>query len=120
MCQVAAASEESGPIVLALMEEVVRRENLVKALKRVRANRGSPGVDGMTVDQLPGYLKENWPRIREQLLSGQYRPQPIKQVLISKPGGGTRKLGIPTVLDRFIQQATLQVLSPILEPTFSA
>ena len=95
--QVAAASGGTGPIGLALMEEVVRRENLVRALKRVRANRGSPGVDGMTVDELPGFLKENWPRIREQLLSGQYRPQPIKQVLISKPGGGTRKLGIPTV-----------------------
>lgn len=118
--QVAAASGGTGPIGLALMEEVVRRENLVKALKRVRVNKGSPGVDGMTVDQLSGYLKENWPRIREQLLSGQYRPQPIKQVLISKPGGGTRKLGIPTVVDRFIQQATLQVLSPIFDPTFSA
>ena len=80
--QVATASGGSGPIGPALMEEVVRRENLVRALKRVRANRGSPGVDGMTVDELPGYLKENWPRIREELLSGQYRPQPIKQVLI--------------------------------------
>jgi len=118
--QVAAASGGTGPIGPALMEEVVRRGNLAKALKRVRANKGSPGVDGMTVEELPGYLKENWPRIRAELLGGQYRPQPIQQVLISKSGGGTRKLGIPTVLDRFIQQATLQILTPIFDPTFSA
>ena len=117
--QVAAASKEAGPIAPALMEEVVRRENLVKALKRVQANKGSPGVDGMTVDELPGYLKEHWPRIRQELLGGTYRPQRVKQVLIPKPGGGTRKLGIPTVLDRFIEQAILQVLTPIFDPTFS-
>ena len=70
VCEVAAASEEAGPIAPALMEEVVRRENLVKALKRVQANKGSPGVDGMTVDELPGYLKEHWPRIRQELLGG--------------------------------------------------
>ena len=115
----AAASKEAGPIAPALMEEVVRRENLVKALKRVQANKGSPGVDGMTVDELPGYLKEHWPRIRQELLGGTYRPQRVKQVLIPKPGGGTRKLGIPTVLDRFIEQAILQVLTPIFDPTFS-
>ena len=119
VCQVAAASEGSGPIEPALMEEVVRRENLVRALKRVRANKGSPGVDGMSVDELPGYLQKEWPRIRQELLGGRYRPQPIKQVLISKPGGGTRKLGIPTVLDRFIQQAVLQVLNRVFDPSFS-
>jgi RNA-directed DNA polymerase len=119
VCQVAAASKEPGPIAPALMEEVVRRENLVKALKRVQANKGSPGVDGMTVDELPGYLKEHWGRIRQEWLSGTYRPQTIKQELIPKPGGGTRKLGIPTVLDRFIEQAILQVLNPIFDPTFS-
>lgn len=119
MCQVMAASEESRPIGHALMEEVVRRGNLIRALRRVRSNRGSPGVDGMTVDELPGYLKEHWSRIREELLIGKYQPQPIKRVLIPKPGRGTRKLGIPTVLDRFIQQAVLQVLNPIFDPTFS-
>lgn len=102
-----------------LMEEVVERENLDRALKRVRKNRGSPGIDGITVKGLPGYLKENWPRIREQLLSGTYEPKPVKRVQIPKPNGGVRNLGIPTVLDRFIQQAILQVLTPIWDPTFS-
>jgi len=102
------------------MEEVVRRKNLKKALKRVCANKGSPGIDGMGVDELKDYLKAHWPEIREQLLQGQYNPQPVKQVLIPKPGGGTRMLGIPTVLDRFIQQALLQALNPIYDPTFSS
>jgi group II intron reverse transcriptase/maturase len=119
--QVAAASEKSNPITTTtLMEEVVRRENLMAALKRVRANKGSPGVDGMTVEGLGGYLREQWPRIREELLRGDYRPQPVREVLIPKPEGGTRQLGIPTVLDRFIQQALLQVLTPIFDPTFSS
>jgi group II intron reverse transcriptase/maturase len=111
--------ERTEPIVTDLMKQVVGRENLIRAWKRVRANKGSPGVDGMAVDDLTGYLKENWPRIREELLRGEYRPQPVKEVLIPKPGGGTRRLGIPTVLDRFIQQAIQQVLSPIYDPTFS-
>jgi len=102
-----------------LMEEVCQRDNLWKALKRVQANKGSPGVDGMTVKQLPGYLKRHWPKIREQLLSGTYRPQPVKRVEIPKPDGGVRKLGIPTALDRFIQQAVLQVLSKRWDRTFS-
>ncbi|MBU4273845.1 MAG: group II intron reverse transcriptase/maturase [Actinobacteria bacterium] len=102
-----------------LMEVVVERENLDRALKRVRKNRGSPGIDGITVKELPGYLKENWPRIREQLLSGTYEPKPVKRVQIPKPNGGVRNLGIPTVLDRFIQQAILQVLTPTWDPTFS-
>jgi RNA-directed DNA polymerase len=118
--QGAVASKKSEPITTQLMEEVVRRENLQRALKRVRANKGSPGVDGMTVEELGGYLREQWPRMREELLGGDYQPQPVKEALIPKPGGGTRQLGIPTVLDRFIQQALLQVLTPIFDPTFSA
>jgi len=102
-----------------LMEEVCQRENLFRAWSRVKANRGSAGVDGMTVDALPGYLREHWPAIREQLLAGTYRPQPVRRVEIPKPGGGVRKLGIPTVLDRTIQQAVLQVLQPRWDPTFS-
>lgn len=102
-----------------LMEEICGQENLRKALKRVRANKGSPGVDGMTVGKLPGYLKEHWSAIREQLLCGTYRPQPVKRVGIPKPEGGVRKLGIPTVLDRFIQQAVMQVLQDRWDRTFS-
>jgi group II intron reverse transcriptase/maturase len=117
--QVRAASERTEPIKSVVMEEVVRKENLTKALKRVCANKGSPGIDGMTVDELKDYLNGHWSEIREQLLEGHYTPQPVKQVLIPKPGGGTRMLGIPTVLDRFIQQALLQVLNPIYDPTFS-
>src|ERR1700745_441586 len=86
-----------------LMEEVCDREHLKRALRRVRANKGSPGTDGMKVGELPGYLKQHWPAIREQLLSGTYQPQPVRRVEIAKPDGGMRKLGIPTVLDRFIQ-----------------
>ena len=119
VCQVTAAFERTEPIKSVLMEEVVRRENLKRALKRVCANKGSPGIDGMAVDELKDYLQDHWPEIREQLLQGQYDPKPVKQVLIPKSGGGTRMLGIPTVLDRFIQQALLQVLNPIYDPTFS-
>jgi RNA-directed DNA polymerase len=102
-----------------LMEEVCGRENCQQALKRVKANKGSPGVDGMTVRELPGYLKRHWPAIREQLRSGTYRPQPVKRVEIDKPDGGVRRLGVPTVLDRFIQQAVLQVLQKRWDRTFS-
>lgn len=102
-----------------VMERVVERANLLAALKRVQRNGGSPGIDGMTVEELPGYLREQWPQIRAALLAGMYRPQPVKRVEIPKPGGGVRKLGIPTVLDRFIQQAVLQVLQPEWDQTFS-
>src|ERR1700733_367539 len=102
-----------------LMEEVCKRENLKEALGRVKANKGSAGVDGMTVDQLSDYLKQHWPAIREQLLSGTYRPKPVKRVEIPKPDSGVRKLGIPTVLDRFIQQAVMQVLQRRWDPEFS-
>src|SRR5262252_8847678 len=101
---------ESPAIGEQLMEEVCGRENCKQALARVKANKGSAGVDGMTVQQLPEFLKQYWPAIREQLLSGTYTPQPVKRVEIPKPDGGVRKLGIPTVLDRFIQQAVMQVL----------
>ena len=119
VCQVTAASERTEPIKNVSIEEVVRRENLAKALKRVCTNKGSPGIDGITVDELRDYLKDHWLEIREQLLEGHYMPQPVKQVVIPKPGGGTRMLGIPTVVDRFIQQALLQVLNPIYDSTFS-
>jgi hypothetical protein len=102
-----------------LIERVVERGNAKAALKRVRQNKGSPGVDGMTVDELPKYLVENWPTLREQLLAGTYQPKPVREVEIPKSGGGVRKLGIPTALDRFIQQSILQVLQPMLDPTFS-
>ena len=102
-----------------LMEEVCGRENCQQALRRVKANKGSPGIDGMRVSELPGYLKQHWPAIREQLLSGTYKPQPVRRVEIAKPDGGMRKLGIPTVLDRFIQQAVMQVLQGRWDPTFS-
>ena len=103
----------------ALMEEVVHRDNLRRALARVKANQGSPGVDGMTVDQLSDHLRAYWPRLREDLLAGRYQPQPVRRYEIPKASGGTRTLGIPTSLDRFIQQAILQVLQPRFDPTFS-
>jgi group II intron reverse transcriptase/maturase len=102
-----------------LMEKVCERPNLKIALRRVRDNAGSPGIDGMTVEELPAYLKDNWLRLREDLLAGRYQPQPVRRAMIPKPGGGERELGIPTALDRFIQQALLQVLQPLFDPTFS-
>jgi len=101
------------------MEEVCGRENCQRALRRVKANKGSAGIDGMKVSELPGYLKQHWPALREQLLSGTYQPQPVRRVEIAKPDGGVRKLGIPTVLDRFVQQAVMQVLQRRWDPTFS-
>ena len=110
---------ESSAITEQRMEEVCERENYKQALRRVRANKGSPGVDGMTVHKLAGHLKQHWPAIREQLLTGTYKPQPVKRVEIPKPDGGVRKLGIPAVLDRFIQQAVMQVLQRRWDRTFS-
>jgi RNA-directed DNA polymerase len=102
------------------MEEIGERENCKRALKRVQANKGSPGVDGMTVYGLAGYLKQHWPAIREQLGSGTYEPPPVRRKEIEKPdGGGVRKLGIPTGWDRFIPQAGLQVLQKRWDRTFS-
>ncbi|KWN85177.1 group II intron reverse transcriptase/maturase, partial [Burkholderia ubonensis] len=103
----------------ALLEAALTRENLRQALKRVRANKGAPGVDGLDIDQTARLLVTAWPAIREQLLRGTYRPMPVRRVTIPKPDGGERELGIPTVTDRLIQQALLQVLQPVLDPTFS-
>src|SRR5690606_9755160 len=102
-----------------LMETVVERENLVRALKRVRQNKGRAGIDGRSADDLPEYLRGNRERIGEELLTGSYQPLAVRRHEIPKSGGGVRQLGIPTVLDRFIQQAILQVLQPVFDPTFS-
>lgn len=102
-----------------LMEAVVERENMMAAYKRVMANQGAPGADGMTVEELKAYLGAHWPRIRKELLEGRYIPQPALAVEIPKPGGGVRKLGIPTVIDRLIQQAIHQVMEPFFDKDFS-
>jgi RNA-directed DNA polymerase len=102
----------------ALLSRVLERGNMQRALKQVRRNKGAPGIDGMTVDDLPDYLRRHWPAIRAQLLSGSYRPRAVRRVEIPKPDGKTRCLGIPTVLDRLIQQAIAQVISTQWEPCF--
>ena len=102
-----------------LLERAFARENLKRAWKRVKANKGAAGVDGLDIDQTAEYLLTQWAGIREQLLSGVYRPSPVRRVVIPKPDGGQRELGIPTVTDRLIQQALLQALQPLLDPTFS-
>src|ERR1700730_18225170 len=116
---VAKPASESPALTEQLMEEVCDRENLERAWKRVRRNKGSPGVDGMTIDDAKAFLRQHWPNIRSQLLDGNYRPQPVKRVEIPKPDGGVRKLGVPCVVDRLIQQAVLQVLQERWDPTFS-
>lgn len=115
----AAHDTESPASTNRLMEEVCERENLKEALRQVKANKGSAGIDRMTVGQLSDYLKQHWPVIREQLLNGTYEPKPVRRVEIPKPDGGVRKLGIPTVLDRLIQQAVMQVLQRRWDRTFS-
>ena len=102
-----------------LLTQALASANMVKAWKRVKANRGSAGVDGRTIAETAAYLRTHWPRIRESLLNGSYRPEPVRRVQIPKPDGGMRELGIPTVTDRLIQQALLQVLQPKIDPTFS-
>ena len=102
-----------------LMEEICDRENMEEALRRVKANKGSAGIDGMTVGGIADYLKQHWPAVRERLLNGTYEPKPVRRVEIPKPDGGMRKLGIPTVLDRLIQQAVMQVLQRQWDGTFS-
>jgi RNA-directed DNA polymerase len=116
---VAECISESPAGTRELMEEVCERKNVIRALKHVQAKKGSPGIDGMTVEELTGYLRENWLSIKGQLLSGTYKPSPVKRVEIPKPEGGIRRLGIPTVVDRFIQQAILQVLQGRYDRTFS-
>jgi RNA-directed DNA polymerase len=110
-------AKSTGP---GLLSAALARENMQQAWKRVRANKGAAGIDGLEIDQTAERLRSQWPRIREQLLHGTYRPQPVRRVTIPKPDGGERELGIPTVTDRLIQQALLQVLQPILDPTFSS
>ncbi|MHA3903071.1 group II intron reverse transcriptase/maturase [Castellaniella sp. WN] len=109
-------NEDTGSTLLVA---ALTRENLQAAFKRVRANKGAAGVDGLDIDQTAGHLVAAWPAIREALLAGTYRPSPVRRVMIPKPDGGQRELGIPTVTDRLIQQALLQVLQPLLDPTFS-
>lgn len=113
-------SGESRERLPVTMEEVLRRENMLKAYERVKGNKGAPGVDGLRVEDLAAYLREHWPTIREELLSGAYIPQAVRKVDIPKPGGrGMRTLGIPTVVDRLIQQALHQALQPHIDPGFS-
>src|SRR4029077_5926788 len=112
-------ASESPALAEQLMEEVCDRENLERAWKRVRSNKGGPGVDGMTIDAAKDFLREHWPDIRSQLLEGTYQPQPVKRVEIPKPDGGVRKLGVPCVVDRLTQQALLQVLQKRWDTTFS-
>lgn len=116
---VASQTAESPTEGSRLMEVILERGNMFRALKRVCENKGAPGVDNMTVDQLPGYLKRHWLKIREDLLNDDYKPLPVKRKEIPKPNGGVRLLGIPTTLDRLIQQAIAQVLQQIWDPTFS-
>ena len=116
---ITARPQPSTEAEVRLMEKIVSRENMMAAYHRVMANKGAPGIDRMTVEQLKPYLKEHWPRIKEELLDGRYRPQPVRGVEIPKPGGGMRQLGIPTVVDRLIQQAMHQVLMPLFDPDFS-
>jgi RNA-directed DNA polymerase len=116
---VTAKEDKIGPQPSQLMEEVLRRENLIAAYKQVSANKGAPGVDGMKIEQLMGHLREHWPEYRQQLLDATYVPKPVRVVQIPKPSGGTRMLGIPTVLDRLIQQSILQVIGPIFDSGFS-
>src|SRR6516165_9040410 len=111
---------ENPPSTTQLMEAVVERSNMRVALKRVETNNGAAGIDEMTVKELRGYLKEHWPKIKEKLLKGSYQPGAVRRVEIAKPSGGMRQLGIPTVVDRLIQQALNQVLSPILIVTFQS
>ena len=114
-----AAASTTVSLAHDLMEAVVAGKNMQDAQGKVRSNKGSPGVDGMTADQLEPYLREAWVKLREDLLSGAYRPSPIRRVDIPKADGGMRQLGIPTVIDRFVQQCLLQALEPLFDPTFS-
>jgi RNA-directed DNA polymerase len=112
-------SDQSQTHCSSVMQEVLQPANLGSALRQVQANKGSPGIDGMRVDELPEFLRLHWPRIKQQLMNGTYKPMPVRRVEIPKPDGGTRKLGVPSALDRFIQQALAQVLSQRWDPTFS-
>ena len=114
-----ASQEHSEPREHPIMQEALGQENMTKAMKRVEQNQGAAGIDDMTVGELKNYLKQEWPRIKGELLEGRYKPKPVRRVMIPKAGGGERALGIPTVVDRPIQQAVQQVISPIFEKDFS-
>jgi hypothetical protein len=116
----AAAEPERPASTEHLMEAICDPDNIEAALRAVVRNKGAPGIDGITIKQLPGLLKARWPEIEGHLLQGRYQPQPVRRVKIPKPAGGTRNLGIPTVIDRVIQQAILQRLQPLWDPTFSS
>src|SRR5271170_1336245 len=113
------AFDQQRALTVDLMEQVCDPKNLLRAYRRVRSNKGKPGVDGMTVNDLADWLRRNNAALTAALLDGTYRPQPVRGVSIPKPGGGQRQLGIPVVVDRLVQQMILQVLNPILDPTFS-
>jgi RNA-directed DNA polymerase len=117
--QASTATDPTRALTAQLMEEVTERGNLNRAYRRVKANKGAPGIDGMTIDDLADWIATHKQELIDALLEGSYRPQPVRGVEIPKPGGGVRQLGIPTVIDRLVQQAILQVLEPILDPTFS-
>jgi len=117
--QAPTAAEPARALTDRLMEEVTRHKNVNEAYQRVRTNHGKPGIDGMTVEQLPAWFAQHETELLASLLDGSYQPQPVHGVQIPKPGGGVRQLGIPTVIDRLVQQAILQVLEPLLDPTFS-
>lgn len=102
-----------------LMEQILSRENMLLAYKKVKANKGAGGIDNISIDEIEEYLKENWEDIKERIRKRKYKPQPVLRVEIPKPNGGVRKLGIPTVMDRIIEQAIVQVITPIVEPHFS-
>ena len=114
-----ALRQDEVTVTTQLLEDVLASDNLVRAWKRVKANKGAPGIDGMTIEDFPAHARTHWPAVREQISEGQYQPQAVRRVEIPKPGGGKRMLGIPTVMDRVIQQAVAQVLTPIFDPTFS-
>lgn len=114
-----ATTGNERPGTRALMQQVVEHRNIERAARRVKSNDGAPGTDGMTVEELPNWMREHWKGVREELLTGEYQPAPVRRVMIPKRGGGERMLGIPTVVDRLIQQAILQVLQPLIDPTFS-
>ena len=102
-----------------LLEEILSRENMMLAYKKVKANKGASGIDGVTISEIDDYLKENWVNIRDKIRKRKYKPKPVRRVEIPKPNGGVRNLGVPTVVDRIIEQAIVQKLTPIVEPHFS-
>jgi len=114
-----ALKQDEVTVINELLEDVLASDNLAQAWKRVKANKGAPGIDGMTIEDFPDHVRAHWPVIRQQIREGRYQPQAVRRVEIPKPGGGKRLLGIPTVMDRVIQQAVAQVLTPIFDPTFS-